>query len=322
MNTHETTTTSACRQVNPRRRQAAFTLVELLVVIGIIAVLMGILMPALQTARLQARSVQCKSNLRSIGQAIQMYALANKDSLPLGFWGGGSAIAGGPQSSGTHWVLLLQNTMQSQYGTDWNSAYPTGANNNKIREVFVCPDAPGDISMADAVSGLTSYLSHPRLIPFYSPQAGGWPTDGATGGKPFKPYKISKIKRSSDIIMIFDGSLQPSGTDGNVWTPASEVPVGTVLDAYAITYAPYMTDQYPQGISWMNPGASINLSPTSGQAKDINTDGTGNGNNIRFRHMKDKYANALQADGSVQSYGFRDGTNGDVKRGNTNVNVP
>jgi prepilin-type N-terminal cleavage/methylation domain-containing protein len=321
MHTFMSTAASTSRQARLTRR-AAFTLVELLVVIGIIAVLIGILLPALQRARLQANSVQCKSNLRSIGQAINMYAIANKDSLPIGFWGGASATPGGPTSSGSHWVLLIQNTMASQYGTDWNSAYSSGANDNKLREVFMCPDAPGDFSKGLAVSGLTSYLSHPRLIPFYSPQPGGWPTDGATGGKAFKPYKISKIRRSSEIIMIFDGSLQPSGNDPNVWVPASEVPVATVLDAYAITYAPYMTDQYPPGISWMNPNASINLSPTSGQAKDINTDGTANASNIRFRHMTNKYANALQADGSVQSYGFRDGTNGDVKRGNTNVNVP
>jgi prepilin-type N-terminal cleavage/methylation domain-containing protein/prepilin-type processing-associated H-X9-DG protein len=63
----------------------AFTLVELLVVIGIIAVLMGMLLPALAKAQLHARSVQCASNMKQVGTALLMYANENKNWLfPLG----------------------------------------------------------------------------------------------------------------------------------------------------------------------------------------------------------------------------------------------
>ena len=66
-------------------RRRAFTLVELLVVIGIIAVLVGILLPVMGKARESARRTVCLSNLRQVHQIFHMYAMENRDLVPLGY---------------------------------------------------------------------------------------------------------------------------------------------------------------------------------------------------------------------------------------------
>jgi prepilin-type N-terminal cleavage/methylation domain-containing protein len=71
------------RTITRRPPSSGFTLVELLVVIGIIAVLISILLPALTRVRAQAVSVQCMSNLRQIGTAAQFYINENKGQYPI-----------------------------------------------------------------------------------------------------------------------------------------------------------------------------------------------------------------------------------------------
>ena len=78
------------------RSKRAFTLVELLVVIGIIAILVGILLPTLNMARQRAYNVQCLSNLRACGQILHLYAQQNRGFFPpMSLQSPESLVAGG-----------------------------------------------------------------------------------------------------------------------------------------------------------------------------------------------------------------------------------
>jgi prepilin-type processing-associated H-X9-DG protein/prepilin-type N-terminal cleavage/methylation domain-containing protein len=146
------------------KRRAAFTLVELLVVIGIIAVLVSLLLPAINRAREQARAANCLSNLKQIGAAVLMYANENKGEIvPLyypyatpkkvgvdatssfGPVAGFVPPPGGPTACGA--ALLIQN------GTQGNGAkYLT---NN---DVFFCPNDEYRRPFREPVSGWGPYV--------------------------------------------------------------------------------------------------------------------------------------------------------------------
>jgi prepilin-type N-terminal cleavage/methylation domain-containing protein len=67
------------------RHRKAFTLVELLVVIGIIAILIGILLPTLSRAQESARKTVCLSNMRTLSDYLKLYSVSYKDAIPVGF---------------------------------------------------------------------------------------------------------------------------------------------------------------------------------------------------------------------------------------------
>jgi prepilin-type N-terminal cleavage/methylation domain-containing protein/prepilin-type processing-associated H-X9-DG protein len=102
-----------------RRKRAAFTLVELLVVIGIIALLISILLPVLSNVRKQAEQLKCSAALRECGRAIQMYALEFRNYVPpakaVGYpyslngftYNAASSIAGVQDPTGAYWISFL-----------------------------------------------------------------------------------------------------------------------------------------------------------------------------------------------------------------------
>jgi prepilin-type processing-associated H-X9-DG protein len=298
-------------RVNTYRRAAAFTLVELLVVIGIIALLVGILLPALGRARESANKLKCMSNLRTLGQGLFMYAGDNKGSLPYGFVDAGAATYGINVTTFSDWTQLLLNELAKK-PVGYDPSQLVGTANPGLRALFLCPSVGIEPSVQ---SLMTHYSCHPRLMPDLGQYEAYHPTSPLKG---LKPYKLAHVKRPIEIAILFDATLYDPSEAGQ-WI-ATACAFG--LDNGRLKKPKTaLTDDYSLDPT-MNAGQPIELTPYNGTGNQyINTDGNNNKANVRFRHAHDTQANALMVDGHVETFNYKKSTQTtDMLRKNINVN--
>jgi len=179
------------------RYRKGFTLVELLVVIGIIALLISVLMPALNSARSAARLVQCQSNFKQVYNALLSYVTENGGYLP-------PQADNNWETQGTNCETFIRlNTYLGQPFNDPNQIQ------GQLSPVFTCVEAmPMDeASGAWAPQLIRTIQFHPRAFP-------GWDqmntaVNGLPPGKEFPLRKLTSIRQGAEKVMFYEATQIP-----------------------------------------------------------------------------------------------------------------
>ena len=200
------------RLAHRRSRGLGFTLVELLVVIGIIALLISILLPALSRAREQAKRVQCLSNLRQLGMAVLIYCNEHHDLMPAG--------AEGPPQILWDWIYWDPTTApyndftQGTLAPYLQIARGTGDNSNGA-SIFKCPSDLPEWHLVNPLAGRPPYKYSYSINAYACDNGRAYDLMG--GNTAHANFKITFVHKAAQKIMFIDES-EATINDG-LWVP-------------------------------------------------------------------------------------------------------
>lgn len=217
------------RSTQPRTRAAGFSLVELLVVVAVIALLIGILMPALSRARAAARSIACLNNLRSFGEAVALYQHDFDGFFPL------SSHTAGSITNKRAWLQSLET-----YGI--------------TRPTRQCPDDPF------RTSRLTSYATNDHFEPLVAGiDFNPFSHQTLPGGRTRAYTRIDLIPRASRTV--YAAETTGEGTIDHIhsvgWSSASQVAAALAVTRHTGSANYLFADGRASSLRWLDLAAGF-----------------------------------------------------------------
>ncbi|HZZ44571.1 MAG TPA: prepilin-type N-terminal cleavage/methylation domain-containing protein [Tepidisphaeraceae bacterium] len=212
-----------------RTLQRAFTLVELLVVIGILGLLLALLLPALNKARAKADELQCASILRQWGQAFHIYAVEYRGFIPHS----------GDETRNAFFFLNKNDPSEPEneccyidvlppllHRPSWKS-YPTGQ--KPTNDIWQCPSAQvladNTYGFQPSIYGYHSYVMN-RYLDIY-------PTFP-------KFLNLARVKASSITLLMFEDTLNPNQCNGQ-----NSISIGCTVGYYPDDAPRAFCDRHP-----------------------------------------------------------------------------
>lgn len=246
-----------------KMQRKGFTLVELLVVIGIIAVLIAILMPALVRARMAANLVKCQSNFRQVYNALCFYANESNGVLPRA-----SDVDVGVTGTFEQTFVRISELLGSKI---------SDATVDPLHPALVCVEADANGTLVWAPNMLRTIQFHPRGFPGYD-QARAMPQE-------YPQRKLSSIRNSAEKVAFYEGPQI------GIWNMCPE-PASIFLDGWRWNWGHMYADPPADGdMSRWNQPADTGLNRDQGWWIC----------SMRFRHMKNTAGPVAFFDGHVES---------------------